>query len=237
MAGAGASERSPVHGRPGHRDRECRVALDQGRPRVLAREPSVGDQRVRARLRRLPAPRRASGRPHRAQAHLPRGHRRVHAGVPLRRSSVVRDVVDRRTRSPGSRSGDHHAVRALDPLDDLRRRARAQHRTRRLGRGRRVRRRRRRPPRRDPHRRAQLGVDLLRQRPGRHHRARAGAAASPREPRRAREEVRRSRWRARHRRSLLARLRDHAGGSRGLGRGQNAGVLRHVGGSGGTPSR
>src|SRR2546429_8032706 len=62
MAGAGASERGPVHGRPGHRDRERRVALDQGRPRVLAGEPPVGDQRLRPLLWRLPAPGRAGGR-------------------------------------------------------------------------------------------------------------------------------------------------------------------------------
>src|SRR5436190_22980929 len=55
MAGTGALERGPVHGRPGHRDRERRVALDQERPRVLRAEPPVGDQRLRPLLRRLPA--------------------------------------------------------------------------------------------------------------------------------------------------------------------------------------
>ena len=44
---------------------------------------------------------------------------------------------------------------------------RAQHRARRLGRGRRLRRRRGRPARRRPHRRSLVGVDLLRQHPGR----------------------------------------------------------------------
>src|SRR6266545_7588384 len=63
VARAGAPERGAIHGRPGHRDRERRVALDQGRPRVLAGEPAVGDQRVRARLRRLSAPWREGGRP------------------------------------------------------------------------------------------------------------------------------------------------------------------------------
>src|SRR6266550_9244466 len=61
MAGAGASERGPVHGCPGHCDRERRLALDQDRPRVLPGEPPVGDQRLRPLLRRLPAPGRAGG--------------------------------------------------------------------------------------------------------------------------------------------------------------------------------
>ena len=82
--------------------------------------------------------------------------------------------------SAGSRRGDHLARRALDPLDDVRRGPRAQHRARRLGRRRRLRRRGRRPARRDPHRRAQLGVDLLRQRPGRRGRVRAGAVPARR---------------------------------------------------------
>src|SRR2546428_6731870 len=79
MAGTGALERSPVHGRPGHRDRERRLALDQDRPRVLPGEPPVGDQRLRPLLRRLPAPGRAGGRSTRSAAALPRRHRPVHA--------------------------------------------------------------------------------------------------------------------------------------------------------------
>ena len=103
MAGAGAPERRPVHGRPGHRDRERRAAVDPGRSRVLAGEPAVGDQRVRARLRRLPAPRRAGGRPARAQAHLPRRRGRVHGRLAARRPGLVGGVVDRaRAPSRGS---------------------------------------------------------------------------------------------------------------------------------------
>ena len=135
-----------------------------------------------------------------------------------RRPRLVGGVADRRARVPGARRGDHLAGRALDPLDDVRRRARAQHRARRLGRRRRLRRRGRRPARRHPHRRAQLGVDLLRQRPGRRRRVRAGAAPARREPRRAREDVRRPRRGARDRRPLAARLRDHAGGPGRLAR-------------------
>src|SRR5438477_619934 len=79
MAGIGALERGPVHGRPGHRDRERRLALDQDRPRVLPAEPPVGDQRLRSLLRRLPAPGRAGGRPTWSAPALPRRHRPVHA--------------------------------------------------------------------------------------------------------------------------------------------------------------
>ena len=167
MAGSGAPERRPVHGRPGHRNRERGVAFDSGRPWVLAGEPAMGNQRVRARLRRLPAPRREGGRPARAPSHLPPGRGRVHRRLAPGRPGLVRVVADRGARAAGSRCGDHHPGRALDPLDDLRRGEGAQHRARGLGRGGRLRRRRRRPAGRDPHRRAQLGVDLLRQRPRR----------------------------------------------------------------------
>ena len=59
--------------------------------------------------------------------------------------------------------------------------------------------------------RVQLGVDLLHQRPGRARRAGADAAAAHREPRRARQDVRRARGRARDGRAGHARLRDHPG--------------------------
>src|SRR2546422_6209523 len=93
MAGTGALERSPVHGRPGHRDRERRVALDQGRPGVLTGEPPVGDQRLRAVLRRLPAPGRAGGRSPRTEAAVPRRPRPLHALLAARGPRVVRGVA------------------------------------------------------------------------------------------------------------------------------------------------
>ena len=246
MAGSGAPQRRPVHGRPGHRDRERRAALDPGRPRVLSREPPVGDQRLRARLRRLPAPGRTGGRPARTPAHLPPRRRRLHARLPARRAGVVGDVADRSPRAPGARRGDHHAGRALDPLHHLRRRARPQHRARRVGRRRRLRCRRGRAARRHPHGRPQLGVDLLRQHPRRRRRLRAGAGPPRREPRRAREDVRPPRRGARDRRALAARLRDHRGRPRRLAGRPDDRVLRDVArpprrassaGSSGTPSR
>src|SRR3954447_15852355 len=58
----------PVHGRPRHRGCERRAAVDPDRPRVLAGEPPVGDQRLRPPLRRVPAARRPRPRPPRAPA-------------------------------------------------------------------------------------------------------------------------------------------------------------------------
>ena len=71
----------------------------------------------------------------------------------------------------GLGAATHHAGCALHPRRDVRRGARAQHRPGRLGRRRRLRRRRRRAVRRDPDRPPVVGVDLLRQRPGRRRRA------------------------------------------------------------------
>ena len=211
MAGPRAPVRRPVHGRPRHRDRERRSALDPERPRVLPGEPPVGDQRLRPGLRRVPAARRPGRRHAGPPPHLPRRHRRVHRGLAAGRAGLVGGVPDRRPRLPGPRRGDHHAGRTVDPLHDVHRGPRAQHRARRLGCRRRLRRRGRRTPRWRPHRRPQLGVDLLRQRAGRCRRVRAGAAPAPGEPRRAGQEVRPARCRAGDRRALVPGLRDHPG--------------------------
>ena len=89
---------------------------------------------------------------------------------------VERGLADRRPRAAGPRRGDHLPRRPVDPHDHVRRGPGAQHGARRLGRRRRVRRGRGRPARRDPHRPAELAVDLLRQRPGR----RRSPSCSPR---------------------------------------------------------
>src|SRR3954451_23883333 len=99
MAGAGAPQRGAVHGRPGRRDRERRAALDQGRPRVLAGGPPVGDQRLRPRLRRFPPPRRPGRRPPGTQARLPRRARRLHARVAPCGTRLERGLADRRPRT------------------------------------------------------------------------------------------------------------------------------------------
>ena len=143
----------------------------------------MGDQRLRARVRGLPAPGRAGGRPPRPATHVPHRPRRLHAGLALRGARLERAVADRRPRPPGPRRGDHRSGRALDPDDDVLRGQGAQHRARRLGRRRRLRRRRGRAARRRLHRRAELGVDLLPQHPGRARRDGAHAGAARREPR------------------------------------------------------
>ena len=154
----------------------------------------MGDQRVRARLRRIPPARRTLRRPSRAPARLHRRDARLHARLAPLRVRLERGVADRIPRAPGTRSGDDHAGSALDPRRDLQGRPRAQHRAGRLGRGRRRRRRLRRPLRRHPRRLPLVGVDLLRQRPGRSRRADPRAVPALREHGQARPGLRRA-WR------------------------------------------
>jgi hypothetical protein len=211
MVGPRPPQRRAVHGRPRHRDRERRVAFDPGRPRVLAGEPPVGDQRLRPRLRRLPAARWPGRRHARPSPGVHGRPRSLHAGLAARWLRLERGIADRRSRCAGPRRGDHLAGRALDPDDDVPRGQGAQRRARRLGRRRRLRRRSRRASRRRLHRRPQLGVDLLHQRAGRRNRPRGDEDAARREPRRTGEELRRPRRRARHLGPVDRRLRDHTG--------------------------
>ena len=183
LAGAGALVRRlallcapPVHGRARRRDRERRAAVDPDRPRVLAGEPAVGAERLRARVRRLPPARRTRRRPPRPPARPDRRRGAVHARARCSAGSPGATSADRVPRAPGARRRDRLARSALDHLGHVRRGPRAQHRPRRLGRRRRLRRGRRRAARRRPHRPAQLGVDLLRQRAGRHRGRRAAPA-------------------------------------------------------------
>ena len=238
--------RRAVHGRARHRDRERRPSVHPDRPRVLAGEPPVGRERLRALLRRLPPARRAGRRHRRPSARVRRRADRLHRGVAPVRARLERGLADRRALAAGARRRDDHARRALDPQHDLRGGQGAERRTRRVGRGRRVRRRRRRAARGRPHRRAQLGVDLLRQRPRRSGRARARADPAEREPRRARQELRRAGRGARHERARRARLRAHARQPLRLGLGRDDRPLhrrrrrcsaRSSSGSRGRPSR
>ena len=119
----------------------------------------------------------------------------------------------------------------VDPRRDVRRRPRAQHRAGRVGRRRRLRRRSGRPLRRHPHRPALLGVDLLRQRPGRRRRADPHAAPAVGEPRPARPGLRRSGRRARHVGSLAPRARASRRATGGVGARQDRGRLRRLRGA------
>ena len=177
---------------------------------------------------------------------LPRGDRPVHRGVAARRARLVGELAHRGPGPAGTRRGDHHARCSLDPVDHVPRRAGAQHRARRLGCRRRLRSGGRRPARGSPDRRPQLGVDLLRQHPGRRAGLRPGAGAPGREPGRPGQAVRRARSDPRDRRALRRGPRDHPGGPARLAVGRGRDDLRAVGrrcsrasspGSCGTPSR
>ena len=89
--------------------------------------------------------------------------------------------ADRRARGAGHRRRDHLARRPVDRDDDVRGGRRAEQGAGDLGRAGRLGRRGGRALRRDPDQVSRLGVDLLRQRPGRRARARADAAVRPRE--------------------------------------------------------
>ena len=171
----------------------------------------MGDQRLRARLRRLPPAGRPARGHHRPQARLHGRARDLLGRLASVRPRVERRGAHRRARAPGPRRRRDHAVRALDPDHDVRRGTRAQHRPRRLGRRRRLRRRRGRSPGRHPHRPPLLGVDLLRERSGRHCGPAARTALARREPGRTRPEPRRARGRAHHLGPRPARPRDHPG--------------------------
>ena len=189
----------------------------------------MGDQRLCARVRGLPPARRQSRRPARPQARLRGRARAVRRRLDRGRLRLERGVADRRPVAAGPRRRGHLARGPVDPDDDLPRGSRAEHRARRLGSRRHVRRCRRRPPRRHLHRPAQLGVDLLHQRPGGAGGARADARPARREPRRSRAGLRRPRCGARHGGSLDVRLRDHEGERLRLDVGEDARALRRGG--------
>ncbi|CAA9476647.1 MAG: Uncharacterized MFS-type transporter, partial [uncultured Solirubrobacteraceae bacterium] len=199
-----------------HRQRGA--ALDRPRPRVLAGEPPVGRQRLHARLRRLPPPRRPHGRPPRAAAPV---HRRPH---PLRRRLAAGRLradggpAHRLPRAAGPRRGAHLARRALHRHDALHRGRRAQQGARGVGRGGRRRRRGRRAARRRAHGVPRLGVGAVRQHA--HHHRRGGHRPPParREPLGRREPPLRRRGRGHgDRRTVAARLRAGRRQRRGLG--------------------
>ena len=229
MACTGAHQRRAVHGRARYRNRQRRSSLDQGRPRVLAGEPAVGDQRLCARVRGLPSARRESRRPTRPPTRLRGRSRAVRRRLDRRRPRLERGVADRRPVAAGARRRGHLSRGPVDPDDDLPRGARAEHRARRLGSRRHVRRCRGSAPRRHLHRPAQLGVDLLHQRPGGDGGPRADAGPARREPRRTRAGLRRPRSRAGHVGSLDVGLRDHEGERLRLDVGEDDRALRRGG--------
>ena len=125
-------------------------------------EPAVGDRRLRADDVGADPDERRARRPGRTQARVPRRRERVHARLAGVRAVEQRHDADRRPRRAGvRRSGDVRHLAGADRAGVPG--ARAWRGDRRLGRhGGRCGR--GRPAgRRDPHRRARLAVDLLRQ--------------------------------------------------------------------------
>ena len=171
-----------VHRGAGRDDRERRAAPHPGGPELLRRLPAVGDQRVHAALRRLPAARRPDGRPARAAPGVHRRPAAVRRHLAGRGAVQLARVPDRGPGGPGARRRAAVARRAGDPDHDLRARSRTQHRDGRLGRSGRPRRDARRRRRRRTGRLAELAVGVLRERADRARTDRADPGLRPRHP-------------------------------------------------------
>ncbi len=174
--------RGRVHDRHGSHDRQHRAAHDRTKAALLANQPDVGGDRLRADLRRLSAARRMGGRPTRAP---PRDHRRpcrVHRSFTRSLAGRQRGGPDRDARRPGSRRGDVPPRRPVDNSEHVHRRRRAQQSARHLGSTRGPGRDRRARVRRHPDPVRRMAVHLLAERPGRHGRAGACPAGGARDP-------------------------------------------------------
>ena len=117
VARTGAPRLRAVRRRPRRLDRQRRAAVDRQGPRLLAGQPRLGRQRLHADLRRLPAARRAHGRPPRPPlacswpASCSSRSPRSPAASPRPR------LADRRACGPGPRRRDPVAGRAVDRHD------------------------------------------------------------------------------------------------------------------------
>ena len=170
--GAGAPRRSrrrAVHGRPRRGDRERRAAVDQERPRTSAQSSLQwvitayalmfgGFLLLGGRMADLLGGGGSSSPGSRSSPSA-----RCSPGFAWSEASLIAVPRDQGLGGALLASGG-----AVDPDDDVRRRARAQHRARRLGRGLGKRSRCGRAPRRPAHELARLVLDLLHQRAGRH---------------------------------------------------------------------
>ena len=140
-------------------------------------------------------------------------------GVARLRAVAERRNADRRARGSRSRRCNRLPGGPLDHLGDLHGGRRTQQGARSMGRGRRQRRRGRRALRRHPHQVPGVGVDLLRQHPGRDRGARAGDALRSREPPgRCGARVRRGRCALGDERARPPRVRDLRGARTSAGR-------------------
>ncbi len=180
-------------------------------------EPRLGGQRLPDRVRRPAAARRPARRPARPAARLPGRARGVHRRLGALRALADRGDADRRALRPGGRRRDVVGGGARDDRDDVPRAARAGEGDRRLRLRRLGRRLDRAARRRRPHRRDQLALDLLHQRPDRDRDRDPRPAAGRGPPRDRLGEGRRPARRDRaHERADDRRLRDPPGLRAGL---------------------
>ena len=209
VGGASAAGCRPVRRHPRRLDRQRRVAVDRRRPQLLPGEPVLGRQRLRARVRRLPAARRADGRPARSTPAVHDRARRIRARLAGRRARADRGPAHHRPRRAGPRRRAVVTRRALARDRVVRGGRGAQQGDGCLGRGGRLWRRRRRAARRHADRVGRLGVGAVRQRAGRPVRRRAGDPPAARVAHRGAPSLRLRGRRVDHRRPVAAGL--HAG--------------------------
>ena len=207
LAGARAHRRRSVHRHHGHVDHRRRLAEDAGRSRLRPAGPQLGLQRLRRRLRRAAAARRAAVRPLRRPPDLRHGLGDPRCRLPRRRPGRRRRGRADRPRDPGRRLGAHRPGRAHPAVPGVRRQQGAPQGPRPVRRGRTCRRHRRRLPRRRPDRVRVVAVGVLHQHPDRRRRPAAdpfGHACRDEQPRLARPR----RCHHRHARPRRGRLRD-----------------------------
>ncbi|XP_021300543.1 collagen alpha-1(I) chain-like, partial [Herrania umbratica] len=235
-----------VHGRARRVGGERRAALDPRRAGLRARRAAVGGERLHARLRRVPAARRARRRPVRAAADVPRRPRPVRGGEPGGRARRLPRAAAGRPGGAGPRRGSALPRVADDPHHVVRRGTRAVAGARRVGGHGRAGRGDRRARRRGPGGAAELALDLPGERAGRGADDDRRAGGGAREPRPGAAAARRAGGRAGHRRAGGVRVRRGAHRdrrvvvARGLGRaarrGGDAGGVRGVAAAGHRPA-
>jgi hypothetical protein len=181
----------PGPGRPGHRaaghrarllHRECGPARHRPVARVLGRDGPVGDQRLRADLRRVAAAGWAGRGPAGPAPHVHGGAGAVRGGVAGRWADPARRAADRLPAGPGRWRG---AAVPCDPgagQHHLRRGPRTDPGHRRVGVGRRQRPVPGRPGRWRAHRAVRLAGSVLRQLPDRRRAAGGGTAGAAGRP-------------------------------------------------------
>ena len=195
------------------------AAVDQIRPRPQHLAAAVDRLRIRARLRRLPAARRARRRSARPPARATDRARRLHRGISARRPRQRRHRARGHALSQGRGRGVHRTGRPLDHHDPVHRRPGAQPRAQHLHRDGRQRVFARPRGGRAAHR-ARLALDVPAARPDRARAAGRRPTLPAARPGRAERpaRVRPPRRRDAERRDAAARAHDRRGAQPGLGR-------------------